>query len=158
MKKNVKLVVWFYIAVAAVTMLYQARVRLAQCNGVGPCSVSIAKGAVWSGAWPAYWTFFTYDRMTVKPAPVPTVDAEWYLSQYPDVRAAIENGQFKSALDHYLNNGIREKRIPSRPKVDEEFYLKSNPDVAEAVRQGRFKSGFEHYVLYGYFEDRKPAP
>jgi hypothetical protein len=86
------------------------------------------------------------------------VDAEWYLSQYPDVRAAVQDGRIKSAEEHYRIYGFKEKRLPARPKFDEEFYLRANPDVAAAVRNGQFKSGFEHYVVYGYREGRKPLP
>src|SRR6266446_4201030 len=64
-------------------------------------------------------------------------DEEWYLSQYPDVRAAIQSGLLKSAFEHYRRRGILEKRLPSKPVVNEAWYLEAYPDVAQAVREGR---------------------
>jgi hypothetical protein len=83
------------------------------------------------------------------------VDAEWYLSQYPDVKEHIP-GQFLSARDHFIRNGYQEGRVPIKPMVDEAWYLTTYPDVAEAVRSGRAKSGFDHFIENGYAEGRKP--
>lgn len=38
-------------------------------------------------------------------------DAEYYLSIYPDVDAAVLNGQFKSAAEHWFIFGHREGRV-----------------------------------------------
>ena len=109
-------------------------------------------------AWPASWAVYADGLVSGDQAANAAVDAEWYLSQYPDVRAAVQNGQFKSAEEHYRTYGFKEKRLPARPKFDEEFYLRANPDVAAAVQNGQFKSGYEHYVTNGYREGRKPLP
>jgi hypothetical protein len=37
------------------SLLFQASVRLAQCEGLGRCSVSLAKDVIWSLVWPIYW-------------------------------------------------------------------------------------------------------
>jgi hypothetical protein len=85
-------------------------------------------------------------------------DEEWYLSQYPDVRAAIQSGLLKSALEHYRRHGILEKRLPSKPVVNEAWYLRTYPDVAQAIREGRQMSAYNHFVKYGYREGRAPRP
>jgi hypothetical protein len=35
--------------------LFQAVIRLEQCTGLGGCSLSLAKDALWSLIWPVYW-------------------------------------------------------------------------------------------------------
>jgi hypothetical protein len=84
------------------------------------------------------------------------VDGEWYVETYPDVRAAIMNGQFKSAVQHYLAYGFQEGRLPSSPKVDEAWYLATYPDVAQAILDGKVKNGTDHFIHYGYIEGRFP--
>jgi hypothetical protein len=84
------------------------------------------------------------------------VDEEWYLTQYPDVRAGIRPGGFRSAYQHFLEFGYREGRVPRNPGVDEAWYLAAYPDVADAIRSGRFKSAYDHFMQNGYGEGRKP--
>jgi hypothetical protein len=84
-------------------------------------------------------------------------DAEWYLSTYPDVRAAVQAGSIKSALDHYRASGFFEKRLPSKPVVDEAWYLQTYPDVAQAIREGRETSAYDHFVKSGYRDGRIPS-
>jgi hypothetical protein len=85
-------------------------------------------------------------------------DEEWYLSQYPDVRADIQSGTFKSGLEHYRRHGILEKRLPAKPVVDEAWYLRAYPEVKQAIREGRETSAYDHFVKYGYREGRAPRP
>lgn len=72
-------------------------------------------------------------------------DSEWYISQYPDVKA--------SGLDplaHFLLYGGIEGRDPSE-KFSSQWYINTYPDVK--------KSGINplvHYLLYGKNEGRKP--
>jgi hypothetical protein len=40
------------------------------------------------------------------------VDAEWYLSRYPEVAKAIESGVMASAQQHFDQHGYREGRMP----------------------------------------------
>lgn len=70
-------------------------------------------------------------------------DQEFYLREYPDVRAAQV-----SPLRHYLEYGWREGRDPS-PLFSSERYLEKNPDVASAKI-----NPLVHYVLYGRAERR----
>ena len=85
------------------------------------------------------------------------VDEEWYLSQYPDVRAAVQAGRVKSASSHYRRSGYAKKCLPSKPVVDEAWYLQTYPDVAAAIREGRETSAYDHFVKHGYREGRTPT-
>jgi hypothetical protein len=84
------------------------------------------------------------------------VDQEWYLAKYPDVKAGIKSGKFKSAYQHFIECGYREGRVPRDQWVDEAWYLATYPDVAEAIRAGRFKDARDHFMQNGYGEGRKP--
>lgn len=84
------------------------------------------------------------------------VDEAWYLERYPDVASAVRTGVFKSAKDHFVNNGYFEGRMPFHIQVDESFYLAHNPEVAEFVRRAELASGQQHFEENGYLEGRKP--
>jgi predicted GH43/DUF377 family glycosyl hydrolase len=129
MRKFSKNALWLYACIALASPYFPA--------GVHPASSESAKETIES-AVPTDVTF----------------DAEWYLSTYPDVRAAVQAGSIKSALDHYRAFGYFEKRLPSKPVVDEAWYLKTYPDVAQAIREGRSTSAYDHFVKFGYREGR----
>ncbi|MBO0351170.1 hypothetical protein J0895_19245, partial [Phormidium pseudopriestleyi FRX01] len=82
-------------------------------------------------------------------------DAEYYLAQNTDVAAAVENGTFRSAAEHFGAFGFAEGRAPSEMFGTE--YLSQNTDVAEAVTNGTFRSGFEHFIKFGFAEGRFPS-
>src|ERR1039458_619239 len=185
MRNIQKLVFGLYVGIACLTLVFQAYIRMSQCAGTAACTLSIGKGAIWSAAWPASWAVFAYGRVNggehaaleAGQAAKGAVDAEWYLSQYPDVRAAVQSGQFKSAEEHYRTIGFKEKRLPTKPKVDvnggehaaleadqaakvavdAEWYLSQYPDVRAAVQSGQFKSAEEHYRTIGFKEKRFPT-
>jgi hypothetical protein len=148
MRRTLKVLIGPYIGAACLTLIFQTYVRSSQCAGVSNCGFSLARGAAWSVIWP--WA-------DAAPADV-TVDAEWYLSQYPDVRAAIQDGRVKSALDHYRAYGYFEKRIPSKPMINEAWYLRRYPDVAQAIREGLETTAYNHFIKHGYLEGRIPRP
>ena len=152
MRKTLKALIGLYIGAACLTLIFQTYVRSVQCAGVSNCGFSLARGAAWSVIWPTFWAVFD-----AAPADV-TVDGEWYFSQYPDVRAAVQNGRVKSALDHYRAYGYFEKRLPSKPVVNEAWYLRRYPDVAQAIREGRETTAYNHFMKYGYLEGRIPRP
>jgi hypothetical protein len=159
MKNSRKLIFGLYVGIACLTLVFQTYIRQSQCAGTIACTVSFGKGAIWSAAWPVSWAVYGYGWVNAdQEGQNAAVDAEWYLSQYPDVRAAVQDGRVKSAEEHFRTSGFMEKRLPAKPKFDEEFYLRANPDVAAAVRNGNFKSGYEHYIINGYREGRKPLP
>jgi Ca2+-binding RTX toxin-like protein len=76
----------------------------------------------------------------------------YYLSQNPDVAAAVEAGIFSSGLDHWQQYGQFEGRTFSEA-FDATVYAANNPDLAEAglttVEQLTL-----HYVEYGIYEGR----
>jgi GT2 family glycosyltransferase/SAM-dependent methyltransferase len=74
-------------------------------------------------------------------------DANWYLSQNPDVAMHLVN-----PLAHYLQHGAVEGRDPG-PTFSSAWYLEQNPDVRAA--------GFNplvHYLRFGAAEGRRPSP
>jgi hypothetical protein len=82
---------------------------------------------------------------------VPGFDEEFYLDAYSDVAIAIRQGRFKSACQHYQQNGRFEGRFP---RFNEASYLAKNPDVAQAIKAGRYKNAYEHWLKFGRFENR----
>jgi hypothetical protein len=84
------------------------------------------------------------------------VDEKWYLEQYPDIAAAIEQGIVTSAQEHFVNDGYFEGRRPFPIRVNERWYLMNNTGVADYVRQGRLVSGQQHFDENGYDEGRLP--
>jgi FKBP-type peptidyl-prolyl cis-trans isomerase len=80
-------------------------------------------------------------------------DENYYLSQNPDVAAAVAAGKFASGYDQYIQFGQFEGRNPN-PYWNEKYYLSQNPDVAAAVAAGKISSGFMHYYQYGQYENR----
>jgi hypothetical protein len=83
-------------------------------------------------------------------------DERFYLETYPDIAAAIRGKKVKSALDHYLDTGYYENRMPRKLIVDERYYLQENPDVAAAIKKGRLKNAQEHFNQGGFMEGRLP--
>ena len=83
-------------------------------------------------------------------------DSAFYLNEHPDAAAAIENGSFASAIDHFLQVGQSQGLSPS-PFFNENYYLDNNPDIAAAVERGEFNSGVEHYLSIGQLEGRDPS-
>jgi hypothetical protein len=68
------------------------------------------------------------------------------------VAQAIRQGRFKTACQHYQQNGRFEGRFP---RFNEASYLAKNPDVAQAIRAGRYKSAYDHWLKFGRFENRQ---
>ena len=81
-------------------------------------------------------------------------DENFYLSNNPDVKAAVDAGAFSSGLQHFQQNGLAEGRVLVSPFYDEEFYLQTNPDVAAAVDEGALSSGLQHFIDFGEAEGR----
>ena len=83
-------------------------------------------------------------------------NANWYLSQNPDVATAIEAGAPFNAFEHFSLYGRSEGRSAS-PLFDPRQYLANNPDVADAVAQGLI-TAWDHFELFGGAEGRSPTP
>ncbi len=73
-------------------------------------------------------------------------DSDWYLEQYPDVRASGID-----PLAHYLEYGVNEDRDPN-PLFDTDWYLNRYPDVRAAG-----VNPLVHYLRYGAGEGRDPC-
>jgi hypothetical protein len=84
------------------------------------------------------------------------VDEEWYLSKYPDVLTALEDGAVPSAAAHYVRHGYFENRMPYPIEVDEEWYLEQYPDVRTAIERNTFASAQAHFDIAGFAEGRLP--
>lgn len=93
-------------------------------------------------------------------APVPFVNLfneSFYLAKNPDVKSAVQAGNFVSGLQHFYLFGQREGRQPSA-YWDEKYYLARNPDVAAAVTAGTWASGYAHFASVGQKEGRDVSP
>ncbi len=89
-------------------------------------------------------------------------DEQVYLSQYPDVAAAVRAQQIPSGKQHFLTAGIREgrtaiSRFYSAPYRETE-YRQAYPDVDRAIRSGALASGLQHYIQSGGGEGRNLFP
>lgn len=87
----------------------------------------------------------------LQPLPNLSFDEQFYLTNNPDVAAAVQNRTFPSGAAHYQEFGRREGRAP---RFDEQYYLSRNPDVARGVRMGEFRNGRDHWDRFGRFEGR----
>ena len=47
-----------YLVFGLHSFLFQASIRLSQCDGFSACSISLAKDLVWSLVWPLYWPVY----------------------------------------------------------------------------------------------------
>jgi hypothetical protein len=83
-------------------------------------------------------------------------DERFYLENYPDIVTAIRNRKIRNGLEHYLETGYFENRLPRKLMVDERYYLQENPDVADAIRKGQVKSAQDHFEHAGFSEGRLP--
>jgi hypothetical protein len=75
------------------------------------------------------------------------LDAEWYLSEYPDV---AESG--RSPAEHYLEEGYLRGYRPN-PLFDTRWYLERYEDVRRAG-----VNPLLHYLMHGFREGRDPGP
>jgi len=75
-------------------------------------------------------------------------DEQFYLSQNPDVAAAVSRGIFTSGAQHFEQFGRFEARDPSA-FFDTSFYLSQYPDVAAAG-----VNPFDHFLTFGAAEGR----
>jgi hypothetical protein len=100
------------------------------------------------------WHFFT-DSLRPLIGQI-RVDADWYLSTYPDVKEAIGRKVVATPKEHFERYGYFEHRIPYRIQVEEGWYVDQYPDVKEAIAKRTFLSGQTHFEQNGYREGRMP--
>ncbi|WP_254565721.1 SGNH/GDSL hydrolase family protein [Oscillatoria sp. HE19RPO] len=82
-------------------------------------------------------------------------DEGFYLSRNSDVAAAVANGIFSSAAQHFFAFGDQENRDPSA-LFQTDYYLSQNPDVAAAISPNL--TAFDHFINFGHREGRDPTP
>lgn len=56
--RRVRVSLCAYGSVGVLSLIFQVVIRLQQCSGTSSCTISIAKGIVWSTIWPAYWPVY----------------------------------------------------------------------------------------------------
>lgn len=88
---------------------------------------------------------------------------EWYVDKYPDVGQAVDSGIVGSALMHFVESGMYEKRLPFDLDLDVDAYIRNHPDVQDGIKDGYFASAQAHFEQVGLYEGRSfalaaPAP
>jgi GT2 family glycosyltransferase len=82
-------------------------------------------------------------------------DEEAYLKVNEDVKTAISKEEFKSAWEHFINNGIEEIRRGERSLhskisfLSESEYVYVFRDIFDALKNGTMNSPYEHFLLHG---------
>lgn len=99
------------------------------------------------GWWTRARAFLTLRRHARRLVGSGLFDRDWYLSQYPDVRAAGVD-----PLRHYLRYGVREGRNPG-PMFDTDWYLARYPDVRRSGENPAL-----HFLREGAFAGYDPNP
>lgn len=84
-------------------------------------------------------------------------DESFYLQHNPDVKKAVESGNFSSGFNHFIQFGLKEKRVNVSPFYDEKFYLQTYPAIYPQVQDGYFVSGLEHFIAFGESEGYSPS-
>jgi hypothetical protein len=83
-------------------------------------------------------------------------DEQYYLSQYPWLKPAIDAGIIKSGREHFEKFGQAAGLTKISRYFDEDTYLEGNPDLKPFVRtvspNAPFATGLDHFIQYGYEE------
>jgi hypothetical protein len=86
-------------------------------------------------------------------------DEQYYLSQYPWLKPAIDAGIIKSGREHFEKFGQAAGLTKISRYFEEDTYLERNPDLKPFVRtpnnpNAPFATGLDHFIQYGYEEGR----
>ncbi|MEG4850042.1 calcium-binding protein [Microcoleus sp. B5-D4] len=85
-------------------------------------------------------------------------DEQYYLSQYPWLKPAIDAGIITSGREHFEKFGQAAGLTKISRYFDEETYLEGNPELKPFVRtvnpNAPFATGLDHFIQYGYEEGR----
>ena len=79
-------------------------------------------------------------------------DADYYYSEYADLRASIGNDQ-KALLQHFVSFGMQEGRR-GNADFDVAAYMENNPDLVQVFGAEDYASYYLHYISYGKEEGR----
>ena len=91
------------------------------------------------------------DPVDSETLPLSEFDAEYYLLQYPDIKAAFGNDH-EAAQKHFLEHGIQEGRRGSAI-FDVKHYLAQNPDLSAAFGND-YEAAQNHFLEHGIKEGR----
>ncbi len=83
-------------------------------------------------------------------------DPVWYRGRYQVVRQAIDDGIWRWALEHYLQNDTPTQFDPVSA-FSESYYLARYDDAAGMVDRGEIRNAFAHFVRHGVAEGRSPS-
>ena len=85
-------------------------------------------------------------------------DANFYLGLYPDASETIQRGEYKSALDHYLQIGWTQGHNPN-PFFDSSFYWSEaeNLDIYILELNVFQRNPLEHFVRVGIYQGHCPS-
>jgi hypothetical protein len=83
-------------------------------------------------------------------------DEQYYLSQYPWLKPAIDAGIVSSGREHFEKFGRAAGLTKVSRYFDEDTYLANNPDLQPFVRtvnpNAPFATGLDHFIQFGYDE------
>jgi hypothetical protein len=86
-------------------------------------------------------------------------DEQYYLSQYPWLKPAIDAGIIKSGREHFEKFGRDAGLTKISRYFDEATYLAGNPDLQPFVRtvnpNAPFATGLDHFIQFGYDEGQR---
>ncbi len=88
--------------------------------------------------------------------PLPEFDETYYLTQNPDVAAAVAAGIYRNGYAHFLEFGRYDNRRPS-PWFDPDHY-RALSAVRQALDDGSARSAFDHYIRHGNALGLPPLP
>jgi len=81
-------------------------------------------------------------------------DREYYLSRYPDVAQAVQEGKLRDPLEHFMRRGQTEHRVPYQ--FDEAFYGRHYPQAERDIAQGLAADLRTHFETIGWFRGYLP--
>jgi hypothetical protein len=86
-------------------------------------------------------------------------DEQYYLSQYPWIKPAIDAGVIASGREHFEKFGRAGGLTKVSRYFDEATYLVGNPERAPFVRtvnpNAPFATGLDHFIQFGYDEGQR---
>lgn len=85
------------------------------------------------------------------------VDAQAYMTRYPDLRSAHDGGQITDLNRHYREAGFVERRYAVPANFDAAWYAQAYPDVRLALETGSLEAAADHFVEVGVKEWRLPC-
>ncbi|MFN7161115.1 MAG: GDSL-type esterase/lipase family protein [Candidatus Gracilibacteria bacterium] len=87
-----------------------------------------------------------------------------YQTAFPEVKTAIKEGKYASALDHYLKTGKAEEKLKNEQYshaaqalnvgFSTDAYIMAYPTIKEAIKNGTLPSALFHYTYAGKAEGK----